>query len=101
MRQLVSQPLRVGVVGASGATGRHVVATALDRGHIVTAVVRRKATFAAQERLTEAIWPDVDDTPALTDALTGADVVISTLGGAGRGPATVCTDGIRPKPPVW
>src|SRR3954469_6419173 len=95
MRQLVSQPLKVGDVGASGATGRHVVATALDRGHIVTACVRRKATFAGQDRLTEAIWPDVDDTPALTDALTGADVVISTLGGAGRGPTTVCTDGIR------
>jgi putative NADH-flavin reductase len=95
MRQLVSQPLNVGVVGASGATGRHVVATALDRGHTVTACVRRKATFAGHERLTEAIWPDLDDTATLTGALSGADVVISTLGGAGSGPTTVCTDGIR------
>ncbi|GAA2655033.1 NAD(P)-dependent oxidoreductase [Paractinoplanes durhamensis] len=95
MRQDVSQALKIGVVGASGATGRHVVATALERGHIVTACVRRNATFAKQERLTEAIWPDVNDTPALTDALTGADVVISTLGGAAGGPTTVCTDGIR------
>jgi putative NADH-flavin reductase len=95
MRQVVSQPLKVGVIGASGATGRHVVATALDRGHHVTACVRRPATFAEQERLTETIWPDVDDIPALTSALSGADVVISTLGGAGSGPTTVCTDGIR------
>ena len=95
MRHDVSQVLRIVVLGASGATGRHVVATALERGHLVTACVRRDATFAMHERLTEAIWPDVEDTPALKDALTGADVVISTLGGAGSGPTTVCTDGIR------
>ncbi|GAA3454802.1 SDR family oxidoreductase [Dactylosporangium matsuzakiense] len=83
------------MIGASGATGRHVVATALDRGHLVTACVRRPATFAEQERLTEAVWPDTDDTPALARALRGADVVISTLGGAASGPTTVCTDGIR------
>ncbi|GAA2848824.1 hypothetical protein Acy02nite_01450 [Actinoplanes cyaneus] len=87
--------MRIAVIGASGATGRHVVATALDRGHVVTACVRRNATFAEQERLIEAIWPDAHDTPALTDALSGADVVISTLGGSGSGPTTVCTDGIR------
>ncbi|GLY98667.1 NADH-flavin reductase [Actinoplanes sp. NBRC 103695] len=70
------------------------MATALERGHTVTACVRGKATFTGHERLNEAVWPDVDDMPALTDALTGADVVISTLGGAGTGPTTVCTDGI-------
>jgi putative NADH-flavin reductase len=86
--------LKVAVVGASGATGRHVVAAALERGHTVTACVRRNV-FAKRERLTEAIWPDVDDTPALTDALIDADVVISTLGSAASGPTTVCTDGIR------
>ncbi|BCY08748.1 NADH-flavin reductase [Actinoplanes sp. L3-i22] len=87
--------MRVAVLGASGATGRHVVHAALDRGHSVTACVRRNATFAERERLTEAIWPDVNDIPALTGALIGADVVISTLGGADSGPTTVCTDGIR------
>lgn len=95
MRRDVSQVLKIGIVGASGATGRYVVATALERGHLVTACVRRSATFAEQERLTEAIWPDVTDTRALTGALAGADVVISTLGGAASGPTTVCTDGIR------
>ena len=94
MRHPVSQTLKVGVIGASGATGRHVVSAALERGHTVTACVRREATFAQRERLTEAVWPDVNDMPALTDALNGADVVISTLGGAGTGPTTVCTDGI-------
>ncbi|XVV10092.1 NAD(P)-dependent oxidoreductase [Actinoplanes sp. CA-131856] len=93
MRQPVSQ--RLVVLGASGATGRHVVATALARGHKVVALVRRGGTFAPRAGLTEAVWPDVTDMPALTAALPGADVVISALGGAGKGPTTVCADGIR------
>jgi putative NADH-flavin reductase len=94
MRQPVSEQLTVAVLGASGATGRHVVSTALRRGHKVVALVRRPGTFAPQRRLAEAIWPDVTDTSNLTDALGGTDVVISALGGAGNGPTTVCTDGI-------
>ena len=51
--------------------------------------------FAPQEGLREVIWPDVTDVAALARALPGAGVVISALGGAGTGPTTVCTDGIR------
>ncbi|MFD9697459.1 NAD(P)-dependent oxidoreductase [Lentzea sp. NPDC059081] len=93
MRQSVSQG--VAVLGASGATGRHVVATALQRGHRVTALVRRTGTFAQSDGLTEVIWPDVSDSAALARALPGTTAVISALGGAEKGPTTVCTDGIR------
>lgn len=47
------------------------------------------------EGLVEVAWPDVTDVAALKHALPGANVVISTLGGADKGPTTVCTDGIR------
>ena len=87
--------MTVVVLGASGATGRHVVSTALERGHEVVALVRRPGTFAPQDRLIEVTWPDVADASTLASALPGADVVISALGGAGQGPTTVCTDGIR------
>jgi putative NADH-flavin reductase len=83
------------VLGASGATGRHVVSTALERGHRAVALVRRPGTFAPREGLIETTWPDVTDTSALIHALPGADVVISALGGASNGPTTVCTDGIH------
>ncbi|MEV7628972.1 NAD(P)H-binding protein [Actinoplanes sp. NPDC089786] len=91
MRQNVSQKMTVAVLGASGATGRQVVSTARRRGHKVIALVRRPGTFETGE----ALWPDVTDASALAGALAGADVVISALGGAGKGPTTVCTDGIR------
>ena len=83
------------VLGATGATGRHVVSTALQRGHNVVALVRRPGTFTPRENLVEVTWPEVTEVSALTHALPGTNVVISTLGGAEQGPTTVCTDGIR------
>ncbi|WP_158220819.1 NAD(P)-dependent oxidoreductase [Kineosporia sp. R_H_3] len=83
------------VLEATGATGRHVVAGALRSGHRVVAVVRRAGSFAATAGLREVVWADIADEPTLTVALNGAGVVISTLGGAGKGPTTVCTDAVR------
>jgi len=83
------------VLGATGATGRHVVDAALRRGHEVTALVRRPGSFSPAERLSEVVWTDLTDEATLASALTGANAVISTLGGAAKGPTTVCADGIR------
>jgi putative NADH-flavin reductase len=87
--------MTVAVLGATGATGRHVVSTALQRGHHVVALVRRAGMFAPSEGLDEVTWPQVTDVAALTRALPGPSVVISALGGADKGPTTVCTEGIR------
>ena len=90
MRQDVSQKT-VAVLGASGVTGRHVVSTAAERGHDVVALVRRPGAFAHRKGVREVIWSDVAEAPELA----GVDVVISALGGADKGPTTVCADGIR------
>ncbi|MEV7099692.1 NAD(P)H-binding protein [Amycolatopsis sp. NPDC051045] len=87
--------MAVVVLGATGATGRHVVSTALQRGHHVVALTRQAGTFAPQDGLDEVSWPEVTDVPALTRALAGTKVVISALGGASAGPTTVCSEGIR------
>lgn len=83
------------VLGASGATGRHLVSAALDRGHRVVAPVRRPGVLEPHRGLSEVAWPDVTDTSTLMRALPGADVVISALGAAAKGPTTTCTDGMR------
>ncbi len=72
-----------------------MVDAALRRGHEVTALVRRPGSFSPADRLSEVVWTDLSDEPTLASALTGANAVISTLGGAAKGPTTVCTDGIR------
>jgi putative NADH-flavin reductase len=87
--------MTIAVMGATGATGRHVVANVLQRGHEVVALVRRADSFEPAERLREAVWPDVAHGAHLADSLHGVDVVISALGGADKGPTSVCTDAMR------
>jgi len=86
---------RLAVLGATGATGRYVVEVALRRGHEVTALVRRPGSFSPAERLSEVVWTDLSDEATLASALIGTHAVISTLGGAAKGPTTVCADGTR------
>lgn len=80
------------MLGSTGATGRLVVSTALARGHHVIALVRRTGSFEPAPGLREVVWADLGDTATLSSALTDADAVISALGGAAKGPTTVCTD---------
>jgi putative NADH-flavin reductase len=94
MRQNVSVKALV-ILGASGATGRHVVARALRRGHNVVALVRRAGSFEPAAGLQEVVWADVTDAATLANAIREVDVVISALGGAEKGPTTVCTDAMR------
>lgn len=99
MRQNVSQ-MTLAVLGATGATGRHVVARALEDGHHVLAFVRTPGSFRPSERLREVEWTDIADADTLSGALPGADAVISALGGASTGPTTVCTDAMRTAVPA-
>lgn len=99
MRQDVAQN-RIAVLGATGATGRLVVSTALQRGHDVIALARRTGTFEPAPGLREVEWTRLDDAETLSAALTGADAVISTLGGSASGRTTVCTDAMEVTVPV-
>lgn len=81
-------PLRIAVLGASGATGQLVTAQALQRGHVVVAVARdpRSVAVPDHERLVR-VAGDVLDPEGLAAALAGSDVVVSALGNRpGAGP---------------
>ncbi len=95
MRQHVSKKLKVAVLGATGATGRHVTAAALEHGHEVVALTRRTGSFEPATGLREVMWANLADSSALVEAFRGVTVVISALGATAKGPTTVCTDGIR------
>lgn len=73
-------PLRLLIIGATGGTGRQLVAQALERGHFVTALVRNPAKLELQHpRLTLAVG-DVLDYGSVEPATRGQDAVISALG---------------------
>lgn len=74
-------PLKILVLGATGATGRLIVSQAVARGHDV-AVLVRSAEKASNLTGAKLIIGDARDERALCQALKGRDAVISALGTA-------------------
>jgi len=76
-------PARVLIIGATGGTGRELVAQALDRGYLVTALARRpsaiQAIYLNDQRL-RVVTGDVLDYSSLESAVKGHDAVLCALG---------------------
>lgn len=72
--------MNVSLIGATGRTGRLVLAELLQRGHPVTVLVRDPAKLADRAPGVRVVIGSSTDPAAITDLLTGADAVISALG---------------------
>ncbi len=72
--------MKVLVLGATGGTGRQILAQALDAGHEVTALTRNAGALAAHPRLT-IVAGTAQDGPAAEQALAGCKAVLCALGG--------------------
>jgi uncharacterized protein len=72
--------MKIAIVGATGNVGRRLVAEALRRRHDVISVTRGSTASnpAPSDRLTSK-KADADDPSALAKAISGADVVISSV----------------------
>ncbi|WP_182299872.1 NAD(P)-dependent oxidoreductase [Cohnella cholangitidis] len=85
--------MKVIVFGATGGTGRQVVAQVLEAGHEVTAVVRKpEALEVCHERL-EIIRGDVLVPHSFEKSMLGHNAVISALGVTHRRPTTLYSEG--------
>ncbi len=90
-----ASPRTLALFGATGKTGRHVLAQALAAGHTVRALARRPESLdIAHERLT-VVAGDVLDAPAVHETVRGADVVVSVFGQVKGSSPTLQTDGTR------
>lgn len=72
--------MRILVVGASGGTGREIVRQGLERGHEVTAFVRRPARLPLVHERLRLARGNVLDAASVTEAVRGQDAVLSALG---------------------
>ena len=70
--------MKVALIGASGFVGAAILDEALNRGHEVTALVRKPEALAGRPKLA-ALKVDVADVDALAGTLTGHDVAISAF----------------------
>ncbi|MFY9261550.1 MAG: SDR family oxidoreductase [Gallionella sp.] len=72
---------RILLIGATGLTGQHILRRAESQGLRVRALVRRPSKLPSELIAAHEVKRgDVLDLAALTDAMTGVDVVISVLG---------------------
>jgi putative NADH-flavin reductase len=85
--------MKLVVFGATGRTGRHVVAQALDAGHDVVAVARRPADLAVRHDRLQILQGDVLDPATVGKPVAGSDAVVLTVGVPHRRPTTVFSDG--------
>ena len=67
------------IVGATGGTGQQLVSQALERGHRVTALVRKEPSSEVRPGLTSVVG-NVLDPASLDRATQGQDAVLSALG---------------------
>ena len=74
------RPTRVLIVGASGGTGRQLVAQALERGLAVTALVRNPSRLTIVHPHLTVVRGNVLDAGSVAAAMSGQEAVLSALG---------------------
>jgi putative NADH-flavin reductase len=77
---LGAYPKRVLIVGATGGTGRQLVAQALERGHVVTALARDPSALRIEHPQLRVVRGDVLDYVSVEAAVQDQEAVISALG---------------------
>ena len=91
---MTTTPRTLALFGATGKTGRHVLAQALEAGHSVRALARRPEALDAHERLT-VVAGDVRDRAAVRETVRGSDAVVSVFGQVKGSPPTLQTEGTQ------
>lgn len=76
--------MRITVFGATGRTGRHVLAEGARRGHRITACTRRPDSLTDTSALAAVVSGDGRDPEAVGRAVAGAGAVIAIVSAAGR-----------------
>lgn len=78
--------MKITVFGATGGTGQYLVEKALAHGHTVTAFVRSPEKLALTDDNLRILQGSVLDAESVSEAIAGADAVISALGPAPGSP---------------
>ncbi len=88
--------MRILVIGATGGTGREIIAQALERGHDVVALARKPSKIKTQHERLRVVQGDVVDPASLDAAMQGCDAAVCALGHKRwLGPSKILSEGTR------
>lgn len=87
--------MHVLLLGATGGTGRAILDRLLARGHRVRALVREPAAVGIAHASLEVVRGDALDAKVVGGAVSGVDVVVSSLGSRPWRGDDVCSKGTR------
>ncbi|MBK9944533.1 MAG: SDR family oxidoreductase [Kouleothrix sp.] len=92
--------MRIVIFGATGPTGRALLAQALEQGHVVTAVARNPAALGIQHAHLTVLAGDVLDQASVVRAVANQDTVFWAVGSSNvppqrNTPSQVCTVGTQ------
>ncbi|MEU3269712.1 NAD(P)H-binding protein [Saccharomonospora sp. NPDC006951] len=76
--------MRLVILGATGGIGKHLVSTALARGHAVTAAVRSPAKITVRHPELTVLHANPLEAGSLKEAVRDAHAVLSGIGAGGR-----------------
>jgi putative NADH-flavin reductase len=88
--------MRLAIFGGTGRVGRRLIEYATGAGHEVRALVRDPRKLPPGLARLESVTGDATNADAVLKTVTGAEAVVSALGGAGlANPGTVLSDGMK------
>ena len=88
--------MKIAIFGGTGSTGQEIIKQALERNHLVTALVRNPAAITQTSPNLTVIVGNVFDADTVEKAILGNDVVLSVLGSkGGRAATTIYSDSAR------
>jgi putative NADH-flavin reductase len=72
-------PMRILILGSTGRTGKHLLEQALQRGHIVTVLVRDKTRIVSKDSNLTVLEGSTLDKTVLANAMNGCEAILSAL----------------------
>ena len=87
--------MKLTIFGATGRTGQHLLAMALEAGHDVTALVRSPAKLSPAGAHLTVVQGDITNAAQVDRAVAGSEAVISVLGPASNKPEFTVSRGME------
>ncbi len=86
--------MKLAIFGATGRTGKILVAQALETGYEVVAFARKPSNLGIEHARLSVVQGDVQDAESVASAISGADAVLSVLGPTSNEPTYEVSKGL-------